>query len=145
MYFSQVCVLISDWNSRNLLSLEYSSSCLVVPYWTLDLAAADPLKSNKTMRTINKSSQKSDLKFNGPRKKINIKLSHINYDLIKKNKSQELAMIKIFNQTITICIWKPPQELLSQLMSGYQLSLPPSTLSKVLCPIFEKFFFFYKN
>ena len=73
MYFSQVCVLISDWNSRNLLSLEYSSSCLVVPYWTLDLAAADPLKSNKTMRTINKSSQKSDLKFNGPRKKNNYK------------------------------------------------------------------------
>ena len=70
----------------------------------MDLAAADPLKSNKAMRTINKSSQKSDLKFNGPRKKINIKLSHINYDLIKKNKSQELAMIKIFNQTITICI-----------------------------------------
>ena len=38
----------------------------------------------------------------------------------------------------------PPQELLSQLMSGYQLSLPPSTLSKVLCPIFEKFFSFTK-
>ena len=52
-------VHISVRISRNLLSLEYSSSCLVVPYWTSDLAAADPLKSNKTMRTINKSSQKS--------------------------------------------------------------------------------------
>ena len=42
--------------ARNSLSLDYSSSCLEVPYRTSDLAAADPLKSNKNRerRSINK-------------------------------------------------------------------------------------------